>query len=488
METGFREQVKKAIITGEEGGGPANHAVYAVLFVLCLATFHGMTDNYLFNDDFSWISAARYSMTPSNIISTRVIGFFRPLVNLSFYLLEKAAPGNYALHYSMNLALHLICSVIVFHIALALLRGRGAAAAAAALFAVSSVHTGAVLWISARTTLLSSALLLAAVLILLSDLKGRRAWIAVSSVLYLLALAAKETAIAGMLITAAAYFIYRSCRRFPLLGRTSLVSWSAITVIYLIARKLIMGGFVQDNWGPGVHMVRNAAAGFLYQLYPFPIFSIFAPDLNTIAEPSNAWMPEILVIILIPLVIWIGTRVKRGREAVLAAVWTLLSLLPAAAFRYRFFSTSSITQNRYYYLSSAGSVIIIVILMSALYNQRRRVWKYAASFLFILICAGYMVRVDGLEKRWDGFTWGYREIVRNIVESAAYYPDVMTLAIEDPPLAFPYIAQALSLTRREWKVVRVKGGREEASRHQPCLYISYSGEQPKKMSLELMDR
>ena len=95
---------------GGRGLGTARSraAVYLLLYLLCVLTFHGMTDNYLFNDDFAWLDSARNRMEGGSVLMTRVVGFFRPLVNVTFYLMERFSPGNIPLHYSLNLVLHFL--------------------------------------------------------------------------------------------------------------------------------------------------------------------------------------------------------------------------------------------------------------------------------------------------------------------------------------------------------------------------------------------
>ena len=82
-----------------------NRSFYVFTLVLVLAVYHGIVDNYLFNDDFLWLSKARHEMD-GNVLTFRVIGFFRPFINLSFFVTERLAPGNLPLYYVTNLLLH----------------------------------------------------------------------------------------------------------------------------------------------------------------------------------------------------------------------------------------------------------------------------------------------------------------------------------------------------------------------------------------------
>jgi hypothetical protein len=455
-------------------------AVYLLLYLLCAVAFHGMTDNHLFNDDFTWLDAARYSMEGGSVLTTRVVGFFRPLVNVSFRSMEWLSPGNIPLHYVFNLLLHFICTVLVFHLFSRLAGNAWTALAGASLFAVTSVHSGAILWISARTTLISSALLLGSILMLISGGRVRRT--AVAGLLFALALTAKETAIAGLLIALLLYLLPIPARP----SRAGMIVFGIISLLYLTARALVMGGFVQPNWGPGLHVVRNLGGGFLYQFHPWPLLTLFWPQGTHIPESTHPLLPEIAAFPLAILLIWIGSRTRERPLYILGTGWALLSLLPSSFFRYRFFSTVSITQNRYYYLSSVGTVFAIVLLLGLLYRYRGRIGRYAAIILFILFTAGYLVRTDRLEKRWDEFTMMYHEIVRTLIEGADEFPGTDLVLVEDPPMAYRYLIRAVHLERPEILLVEI-GSRERAVLFRPCLYVTYSGDVPKKMRMERLE-
>jgi hypothetical protein len=448
-------------------------AAYVLLFVLCLVTFHGITDNYLFNDDFSWMSRARYDMTPSNLFTYRVVNFFRPLINVTFYAFEHLAPGNLKLQYAFNILLHFICSILVLHLFIRLLLDWRQAAAGAALFAVSSIHTGAVFWISARTTLLSTALLLGAILVLTAGKERGRFTVVSATALFALSLLAKETAIAGLPILLIIWFLYRDEWKNAVTIRASLISWSVVSIAYLITRRLVIGGFTQHNWGPGLHMLRNTAGGFLYQLRPWPFFSLFYHEGTMLREPVHPFLPELLIIGALAFIWYLGSVTGKRREFMLGTLWALAALVPASAFRYRFFSTASITQNRYYYLSSVGTVLLFVLVLGLLWNSRKKVLKVLCIAVLCVFIAGSIVRVNRLERVWNDFSGLYKRTVDFVIAAVEDKPGFTAAAIENPPLAFPYIADAVSLYRPGWKINEVEGGYEQARSFAPCIYIPF---------------
>ena len=462
--------------------------IYIVLCLLCLAAYRGILDNWLFNDDFSWLKAARCDMTPGGLLTFRVVDFFRPLVNLSFYAMEKARPGNIPLHYGFNIALHALCTILVFRLILGLLGSDRLAAAAAALFAVTSVGSAAVMWISARTTLLSTCFLLGSLNLLVARSGSAALRLGLSIALYILALASKEEAIAGALLVALLLAAKGKGAPSDIPYRRALAAFAVVSIAYLILRQSFMGGFFRDNWGPGLHAPRNIAGGFLFQLYPWPLFSLAYPRGTYIPEPSSALGAEIAAAPIAAVLIAAGYAARKSRAMNIAVGWSLLSLVPVSLFRYRFFSTASISQSRYYYLSSIGSVLVIALLLSMVWKERSRARRAAAAALFVLLCAGYLVRAARLERKWDDFTRMYRETVAAIVEESDSFPGYTAIAVEDPPLAFPYLADAIALERPGRTAFEVTGGRDEALRSAPCLYVSYSGEQPRIMRMEKLEK
>ncbi len=462
--------------------------LYIFLFLLCLAAYRSILDNQLFNDDFSWLKAARYDMTPANLLTFRVVDFFRPLVNLSFYAMEKVSPGNLPLHYGFNLVLHFLCTALVFRLILKLLGSERLAAATAVLFAVTSVHSAAVIWISARTTLLSTCFLLASLDVLLSRAWTERTRLAFSIALYVLALVSKEEAIAGVLLVALLFALKKKGAAPESPGRSALAAFVAVSIAYLVLRQAFMGGFFRENWGPGWHAPRNAGGGFLFQLYPWPFFSLLYPRGNRIPEPSGALGPELAAIPAALVLLAAGYASRKSLAMNLAVGWSLLALLPVSAFRYRFFSTASFSQNRYYYLSSVGTVLIMVLLLSMLWKERSRARQGAAIALFVVLFAGSLVMNARIEKKWSNFERMYREAVAAIVEGSDTFAGFTTIAVQSPPLAFPYLADAIALERPGLAAIEATNGREGARRRAPCLYVSYTGERPKVMRMEKLER
>ena len=85
-------------------------------------------------------------------------------------------------------------------------------------------------------------------------------------------------------------------------------------------------------------------------------------------------------------------------------------------------------------------------------------------------------RVSGLERIWSDHTRMYDESVQVILEVAGEGLGPVTLVLEDPPLAFPYVSDAVSLHRPGWTTIETDGGRKAAEAFKPCVYIKFEYE------------
>ncbi len=446
-------------------------ALYALIILACLLSYSQTVDNFLLNDDFQWLRAARYEMTPGNLLSYRVVGFFRPLVNLSFFLQEHFLPGRLPLHYQVNLLLHILTALLVLHLFLRILDRWDIAAVAALLFALTSVHAGAVLWMSARTTLLSSVLLMAAMVLLAGS--SRRSLTAPLAVLaYVLALAAKETAVIGLPLVLIVYLFLRGGRKEHSFGKPAILAFTVVTAGYFILRRMVIGGFVQEHWGPGWHMLRNVGGGFLYQLHPWYVFRLFWPRGNYIPESEHPFFPEILAVAVLIVLLLAVYRSNRMRVMLLALAWGLAGLLPMSLFRYRFFSTESFTQSRYYYLSSVGTVLVIALLLSMLWRARSKSRTAIAMGLLLLMCTGYTLRNRMLEQKYDRLTERYRKAINALVDLSDNYGGHSVIAVQRPPIAFHYLEAGVRLERPRLRILNVENA-GEALAQAPCLHVMY---------------
>jgi hypothetical protein len=433
--------------------------------------FRHLSEGWLYNDDFRWMSQARYQMTPHNLLTFQVVGFFRPLMNVIFYLTERVMRDNIPAYYATNLGLHLANGVLVFHLVARLVRNRAIAAGTALFFLLTSTHYAAVGWISARTTLVSTLFLLSSLWVLV-DMPRARWRQVVSTALFVLALAAKEDAVIGVALLAL-IVVYLGRRENVLPDRASTAMFGVVTVAYIVVRTLVMRHLTQENWGPGLHIFRNLAGGFLYQFYPWSVASLMHTGRN-LHIPTHPLWPEILAAPLLVLLVAAGAALKRSREVCFAVAWLVIAMLPMAPFRIRFFTTIWLTHDRYYYLSSIGMCLCVVSLLVGVWERARgRVpARVVVAGAALIIACGEIAAVNDSEQRFRRMTASYRTLVDLTTKRLDAEQQLKTCAVENWPMQSPFLQDVFDLERPGWKMVPVHG-RLEATAYRPCLYIRY---------------
>lgn len=452
----------------------AQAAILACLLICCLINFHGISDNYLVNDDFIWLNDAGHAMEIGNLLTHRVIGFFRPLVNLSFWAQERVFPGNIPFYNNFNLVVHFLNTLLVFQLIHLLFRKRTVALAVAILFAVSDGHIGAVLWISARTTLLASCFLLASLVALMSWPKHRLLALGVSIALYTLALAAKETAIVGLLLVALIFVLTRKQSGLPAVCLDAVISFAVVSILYFALRLIAMGGLGNSDWGLGFHAIRNLAGGALTLLYPQPLIHLLNPAAAHIPQIDHPILLEILALPLVGLLLWLGIRVKKAYPMCLALGWMLLTLIPASFFRYRFLHFQSIQQTRYYYLATIGVVLILAILLSIWWESRRPGRMVASVAIFLFVCISSISYNRIMEAKWETVGEIYRPYVASVLKGAAMFPELSTLVVEHSEMPVHFMAAAVQYEMPHLAIHEVAGGRDRAVEMRPCVYVWYT--------------
>jgi hypothetical protein len=353
-----------------------------------------------------------------------------------------------------------------------LLRNQGIAVATSLLFSITSVHASAVLWISARTGLISSLFLLLSLILLVRRSAGWKT-LALAWVLYALALMSKETALVGLPLAVLIYFFFKSRERTSL-GKQALGGFLALTIAYLLLRYFVIGGFSQSNWGFGLHALRNAAGAILYQYYPWALRSLF--NLPTMfAESTHPLWPELQAVPFVIFFIILAWNTTRHKDMLFALAWVLICLLPVSFFAFRFFATVMITHDRYYYLSSIGICLSIVLALWILweFKKNRTFCRAVVIVAFFAIALGEFYNMDRRKDNWRMITGNYKTAVEMVKNHLDEYPGYSTCAVERSAIPFNYLKHALRLERPQWSIEEV-ASREDAGRHEPCLHVIFT--------------
>jgi hypothetical protein len=330
-------------------GGKRAHALSVVLLLIGLALIYGRTGgfDYVYYDDVDYVvgnKAVRAGLTLDGVrwaFSAFYQSNWHPLTWISHMIdvsLFGLAPGPAHLE---NVALHGINSLLVYLLALALLRNWAASLVVAYLFLAHPLHVESVAWIAERKDLLCAMFFLLSVLAYLRYAArpgpGRYALVACAFVLALLSKPMAVTLPVVLLLLDFWPLGRLRAEPVPLLGRRlpALVAMFAEKiplfvlsllsgVVTLFAQSSVMAPITGVT--PGFR-VMNAVVAYVTYLR-----ETIAPVRLTILHPLYqidfyaSFLPSLLILAIISVVVL--ARRKRWPWLLFGWLWFLLMLLP----------------------------------------------------------------------------------------------------------------------------------------------------------------
>ena len=304
---------------------------------------------------------------------------YRPLTVLTYaidHAIWNGRPGGF---HATNIALHAVATALVFLIGVELLAGTIAAFAAAAIFAVHPLHTEAVTGLVGRAEVLATLFFLAAFwtlrrpTIVPTRRKGVPPWsmspgrIALGTLLYLLGLFSKETAITLPAILALDDWLRRSelpdkqrPKSSTLLSRYAALAVAAI-VYFAFRQHAISGnaeiwpGFLGVSAGQRVLTASRVMMEYL-GLFVFP--RKLLPDYWKTEVPIGSLGDPL---VLVSIALWIGLvvlawwKLRRDTAIILSIAWFFVTLAPVSNF---FFPIGVAKAERILYLPSVGLCLV----------------------------------------------------------------------------------------------------------------------------------
>lgn len=335
-----------------------------------------------------------------------VSNFYRPLMHASFYAVFRFFQLNPAPYHVVSIALHAGVCLLVFGVILRLSRDRLTAAATALLFAAHPVHVEAVAWISAYPELMCTFFSLLAIWLYLraDDAHGRRRVILLilAGPAFLLALLAKEIAVAVPLLLAAYEWLLRGGLPRVRLRRVwpAYASLLAAFAVYLAARLHALDALFPARSKPiplAEHLWTAIAVYFRYvwvHVWPQRLHAFYYLD-----RSHGPLEPAVIAgIAALAATAWLACWLHRRRlPEVLAVAFYLLPLAPAFLLPYA--AVGVLMAERYAYLPSVGFCWLLAAGLAASARRRGlprasvRWWGLPrASVLFALLLLAYSAR------------------------------------------------------------------------------------------------
>lgn len=344
-----------------------------------------------------------------------VSNFYRPLMHSAFYLMFRISGLNPAGYHTLSILLHAAICLLVYAVIARLSGRRLTAVVAALLFAAHPVHTEAVAWISAYPELLCAFLTLLVLWLYLraeqAQGRARVALLVLTGPVFLLALLAKEIAVAVPLLLACYELLvcrapWRATLRATWLAYASL---AAAAAVYLAARLHALKALMpasQDPIPPAEHLWTAVGLFFRYfwvQVWPLELHAFYYLERNR--SPLEPVVLAGLATLLATAVLgwWLY---RRRRPEVLAVALYLLPLAPAFLLPYS--SIGWLMAERYLYLPSVGFCWLLAAGLVAAADR----WGYRPlGALFVIVLVACSVRTVLRNGDWSEEVAFYRRTV-----------------------------------------------------------------------------
>lgn len=352
------------------------------------------------------------------LFTTPVLGMYGPLVYLSYAVDFQIGGLNPPIYHMMNLLLHLLNVALVFSVMFVMTRSTTTASIVCALFAVHPLNVAAVTPISATSSLLYSFFYLAAYLTYIRYVeKLRGISLALSFVFFLLSALSKSAAVVFPLLLILTDYHYKrtlSCRVIIEKIPFFLVSFLFAVLTFVFRPDTAALGSVQvlsflerillSTFAVVFYLSRLVVPIGISGFYPYP-------------EKVSGHLPHAFYIapLLLLLIIWLGTRLKEQRRAlVFGALFFLIHIL--LVLRVVPIGVEFVA-DRYAYLSSIGIFFIVGEMFRVL---KGRGWTIANASVIVCVLV-FSVISFGRSALWKDNMTFYNSIINRYPNAAVAY-------------------------------------------------------------------
>ncbi|RMG03468.1 MAG: tetratricopeptide repeat protein [Nitrospirae bacterium] len=326
--------------------------------------------------------------------------FSRPIYKASFAINYYISGFDVWGYHLTNLLFHLIAGILVFQLTRFFLKDHVSGKAelnmasftGAALFCLHPVQTGAVTYISSRSSVMLAVFYLLAVLTFLRFGKGRKGYLALSLISFVIGFGVKETMVSlpFMLVVMVSLLedVTGGKTRFKR-GALLISPYLLILLTYLLGRKLWTSGVVPSDQ----RIYEGVLTPFEYLLTEITVIAfrylrwILLPldgphvDPDVPAETTLLRLPVIAGgAVLLSLVITAILLRKRHPPITAGILWFFITLLPTSSI----FPVGDLAVERRLYLPLAGVAIVTGYIFLLFWQKKRRLTLISCAAIVLL--------------------------------------------------------------------------------------------------------
>lgn len=333
-------------------------------------------------------------------------GFYRPLLNFSYFIDYKIWGMNAFGFRLTNIFLHLICCLLIFQLLIRLEIDRLAALFGTIFFAIHPTNTESVSMIVCRNNLLVTFFSILSLIFYIESRRNRRLFLFISALFFCFALLSKEVAVMMIPI----FFLYNKSIDAQNRGISkeiaSYLPFLFLVIVYLILRSHVIGAFTSpiasENFLTRLYLIPYViASNFLLVFFPFGLHSFY------VKYPGFYFGYKIIISYIFFLLLVIAMWKLRNKTllifsvtAFIISMFPVLHLIPIAspsiitmrwlyfpmaflsiAVAYLFQIVKSPGKTRFFAISVISIICVYLGLYSYILNDS--LWKNQRSFLNI---------------------------------------------------------------------------------------------------------
>lgn len=314
-------------------------ATLATIPLAVAAVYHQAADAYFLEDDFQWLVSAWHFRFSNLLDVNRYNEFYRPVIEIYFYIFARAFGRSPALFHWVSIALHALNGLVVYGLMQAASHDRRFAFFTALGFVVLPGYVDAVVWVGAIAEPLSTLFYCLTIWWFLRYLyTGGYIWYQASMLTFALALLTHESSVTLIAMMVLAEWAFGPPRQPP--GTATLLRRFAAYAPYLI---LVAGYLAIDV---PVNR-RNYVVEDGYYRFGFHAVQNIFNYLVSLYVGKKVLASYIAIGVTVVLVLLRGSRRVR-----FATLWMLSTLLPFAFFTWG-------NTSRYLYLPAVGFSMLL---------------------------------------------------------------------------------------------------------------------------------
>lgn len=372
--------------------------ISSVIILTAFIIYWPATSFHFFQDDFGWLSFAKQSEHSINsILNFRVSNFFMPAVNIYFIITQKIFGNNDATYHGLNIFFHALNAILLYFFLKKIGQSKISPILGTSVFLCLRFIVEATVWVSAITILLTTTLMLTALLLWIKHNETQKniyyfSFIATTVILML----TKEWSVLLIPFIIITQLIFDSNQNRhtaikPLLKKLAipLILFGAYLIIeYFTQTKGILVS--NGNYSIGAHVGYILLNNFL----------LLAVPLTNIGYTHQVLWTSLSIIYAVCIGLVGYVLYKRHKNGfLLGATWIFIALLPTSFFTHGSFVS------RYSYLPAIGLSICCVKLIDYLTTRFKH--KIVTQIITLAVFAYCIINAYFIRVTLDAF---YRPI------------------------------------------------------------------------------